>query len=568
MRRPPRPALIGGGALAALLVLGYGASFLVYGDDVPRGVHVAGVDLSGRSAASAAALLSRELADDAGTPMELDALGVSLRLFPLQSGLRVDVPATVDEATSLGPLDRLRGLFGARRDVEPKPLVREEVLVETVRSLARRVDREPREGTITFRGVTPVVVQPVTGRTLDVDAAVDAVVDAYLREERVELPVVQEPPKTTEEGLEAALTEFARPAVAAPVTVGVEGKDLVVRPAEIAAGLTFALNDDDELRPSVDGAKVLTALGKRVDAVQQKPKDATFDVSSGKPVLVPAKQGRTIAPAALADALEQVLAEPAPRRTSVSLDVGEPRVTTEVARTLGVKEVIGTFTTRHPCCAPRVTNIHRIADIVDGYVVLPGETFSLNGVVGRRDRARGFVEAPQILRGQFVNEVGGGVSQFATTMFNAVFFSGLKDVEHKPHSYFISRYPPGREATVSFPEPDLKWQNDSPHGVLVKTSYTKRTITVTFWGTKRYEISSVTGERTRIRPFGKEYIEREDCTAADGAEGFDIVVTRIFKQGGVEVKRERFKTRYLPEPNFICGPPPPGEPAKQPPPPS
>jgi vancomycin resistance protein YoaR len=140
----------------------------------------------------------------------------------------------------------------------------------------------------------------------------------------------------------------------------------------------------------------------------------------------------------------------------------------------------------------------------------------------------------------------------------------MKDVEHHPHSYYISRYPPGREATVSYPQPDLIWQNDSPDGVLVKTSYTQRSITVTFWGTKRYEIESVTGERTRIKPFGKEYIERDDCTPASGAEGFDIVVTRVFKKNGVVVRREPFKTRYLPEPNFICGPPPAGQPAKQP----
>jgi vancomycin resistance protein YoaR len=99
-----------------------------------------------------------------------------------------------------------------------------------------------------------------------------------------------------------------------------------------------------------------------------------------------------------------------------------------------------------------VTNIHRIADIVDGHVVRPGETFSLNGFVGRRDRARGFVPAPVILNGRFVDDVGGGVSQFATTLFNAVFFGGLQDLTHTPHIYYISRYPAGRGATVSFPQ--------------------------------------------------------------------------------------------------------------------
>jgi vancomycin resistance protein YoaR len=205
-----------------------------------------------------------------------------------------------------------------------------------------------------------------------------------------------------------------------------------------------------------------------------------------------------------------------------------------------------------------VQNIHTIADIVDGYVVLPGETFSLNAVVGKRDTARGFVQAPQILRGEFVKEVGGGVSQFATTLFNAVFFSGLKDVQHTPHSYYISRYPPGRESTVSYPEPDFRFQDDAPTGVLITTAYTARSITVTFWGTKRYDVEAETGPRTRIRPYEKQYVTRDDCTPASGAEGFDIVVTRVFKQAGRVVKREPFKTRYKPEPNFICGPPPPG----------
>jgi vancomycin resistance protein YoaR len=167
------------------------------------------------------------------------------------------------------------------------------------------------------------------------------------------------------------------------------------------------------------------------------------------------------------------------------------------------------------------------------------------------------VEAPQILEGQFVNRVGGGVSQFATALFNAVFFSGLEDVTHTPHSYWIKRYPPGREATVSFPLPDLIFKNDSPHGVLIDTSYTGTSVTVTFWGTKRFdEIRSVTGPKTRLRDFETEYVDRPDCTATSGEQGFDITVTRVFVAQGKEVRREPFTTRYKPEPRFICGKPP------------
>jgi vancomycin resistance protein YoaR len=552
------------GALAVVFGVAYVASFVLYGDSVPRGVHVRGIDLSGNTPKAAKATLSRALAASAGQPISVVADDVRGRLLPQQVGLRVDVDATVAEAHSVGPLDRLRGLFGVRRDVQPVPVIHEGLLRAALRPLAAKVDRKVRPASISFSGTEALVVQPQSARSLDVAGSIAAIRAGYLREEVIELPVRTGAASSTADDVTAA-EQAARKAVAADVTVDVDGKPLVVRPADIARGLTYVASDDGALHPQLHGAAVLDALGARLRPVEQEPRDATFDVSSGKPVLVPSRDGRTVRSEELEVAVLAVLDEDAPRHASVSLKFTPPRVTMQRAQGLGIREVIGTFTTRHPCCAPRVKNIHLIADIVDGYVVLPGETFSLNGVVGRRDTARGFVQAPQILRGQFVKDVGGGVSQFATTTFNAVFFSGMKDIEHQPHSYYISRYPPGREATVSFPRPDLRWQDDAPTGVLIKTSYTERSITVTFWGTKRYEIESESGPRTRVKPFGKEYVDRPDCTASVGADGFDIVVTRVFKDlAGKVLRREPFRTRYLPEPHFICGPPPPGEPAKQP----
>ncbi|MCU1589061.1 MAG: hypothetical protein JWP11_317 [Frankiales bacterium] len=553
------------GALAVVVGLGYAASFLLYGGDVPRGVHVRGIDLSGNKPAAAKATLQSALAAPAGKPLLLVVGDVRLRLVPSTVGLRVDVDATIDEARSASPWARLRGLLGVRRDVDPVPVVDRRALVAALRPMATAVERKVREGSVVFAGVTPSAVAPEPGRSLDVDASVDAVRKGYLKTSTIELPVQSVRPKTSADDVDKAM-KAAATAVAAPITVSVAGTPLELQPADIARGLAFVAGDDGSLLPHLNGAKVLAALGRRLDAVEQLPVDATFDVASGKPVLKPSRDGRTVPEKAFGSAVARAVADAPPRRTSVALTVSPPRVTTAQAQSLGVREVIGTFTTYHPCCAPRVTNIHTIADIVDGYVVLPGETFSLNGVVGRRDSARGFVQAPQILRGQFVKDVGGGVSQFATTLFNAVFFSGLEDVQHMPHSYYISRYPPGRESTVSYPQPDFRFRDDAPTGVLIKTSYTATSITVTFWGTKRFEVLSETGPRTRVRPFGTEYVDRPDCTRSAGAEGFDIVVTRVFKVGGKVVRREPFRTRYLPEPHFICGKPPPGQPAKQPPP--
>ena len=102
----------------------------------------------------------------------------------------------------------------------------------------------------------------------------------------------------------------------------------------------------------------------------------------------------------------------------------------------------------------------------------PGETFSLNDTVGERTRENGFTEGFIISNGIFKEDLGGGVSQMATTTFNAMFFAGLKDVEHKPHSFYIDRYPVGREATVAWGSVDLRFRNDTPYGVLIQAGVT------------------------------------------------------------------------------------------------
>jgi vancomycin resistance protein YoaR len=202
-------------------------------------------------------------------------------------------------------------------------------------------------------------------------------------------------------------------------------------------------------------------------------------------------------------------------------------------------------------------NIKRMADTLRGTLVLPGETFSINGIVGERTYAKGYVDAPGIAgSGELKNSPGGGVSQVATTTFNAMYYAGLKDVEHHPHSYYFSRYPSVIEATVAWPNLDLKFRNDSPYGVLVDTAYTNTSVTVSMWSTKRYTIETVYGPRTNPTAPKTIHLKGPDCIATDGIPGFQQEAWRVFKQNGTEVKRERFVWRYDAEPHFICDPAP------------
>ncbi len=138
--------------------------------------------------------------------------------------------------------------------------------------------------------------------------------------------------------------------------------------------------------------------------------------------------------------------------------------------------LLGEFTTYHNCCEDRVVNIQLMADTVSGHVVLPGEVFSVNATVGERTAAKGYRPAGAIIGGyvqccDHPANMGGGTSQFGTTIFNAVFFAGMEDIEHQPHSLDFARYPDGREATMGWPHPDVAFRNDTDHPVIVTTHH-------------------------------------------------------------------------------------------------
>lgn len=522
-----RLLLLSAAAVVGVLVVGTGAALASGGDEIPGGTTVRAVDVGGLTRAEAAVLLEDAFDTEQSSSISLVAQDEVLQLDPTAAGISLDVDATVDAALDAGVVDRLLSRFGAGREIDPVPSYDESRLSAELARLAEGFDREAREGAVRFtpEGV-PVEARPITGRALDISGAVEALRSSYLSQ-RVEVPVDVDEVSTTDEDVREARDEIAIPALAAPITVDVEGDDLVVEPLDIAKSLSLEAVDgkitpvirEDDLHERVEG---------KLRMVGTPAVDATFDVSSGKPVVVPSKTGMSVSASDLADAVLEVLTDDAPRTTTAELSVSQPRVSTETARGLGVKEVIGTFTSRHPCCAARVTNIQRMADIVDGYVLRPGDQFDLNGYVGPRDEARGFKPAPMILDGEFRDSVGGGVSQFATTIYNAVYFAGLKVDAHQPHSVYIDRYPAGREATVDFGSIDMAWTNDTDVPILVRASSTATSVTVSLFGDNG-------GRRVQARSG-----PRQDVPGRD----FAVTVTRIIRRPGRRVSREAYTTTY------------------------
>ncbi len=207
---------------------------------------------------------------------------------------------------------------------------------------------------------------------------------------------------------------------------------------------------------------------------------------------------------------------------------------------------------RFPYAAYRKRNIGTAARFVDGTLLEPGEVFSMNDAARERTEGNGYVVGRIIHDGRLREDLGGGVSTIATAVWDAAFHAGLERVEQRAHSFHIAHYKPGLEATVAYGRLDLRFRNDSPYGVYLTAKSTGTSVTVTMWSTKQYDVEAVFGPRYDVVPYEVVYDPEPGCVEQDGAEGFAIDVTRIFRKDGVEVRRETLHTHYNPAAEIHC----------------
>ena len=242
-----------------------------------------------------------------------------------------------------------------------------------------------------------------------------------------------------------------------PLSVHVAGATTTIPPATLRTWMRAVPGTDSaHLVLGLDAALASQDVTKAVGVVGVPAAELTWSVQpDGSVTYTPGSNGtKCCAP----DSSQRVIDALRGGQSDVTLDLtaATPQHDAAWAEQMNIHQAVASFTTPHACCESRVQNIHRISDLVRGAVIAPGETFSVNDYVGQRTSAKGFVEAGVIYDGSFTSDVGGGVSQFATTLFNAAFFGGLDFIEYQAHTIYISRYPYGREATLSFPKPDLE----------------------------------------------------------------------------------------------------------------
>lgn len=538
---------------------------VAYQGRVLRGVWVGGVDLSGFSRAEATARIRALEAERSREALTVTLRGCGFRLDPRLVGLRFDVARTADRALERGRTGPWHARFAAwakriaiRSDEAVVGALDDSRLAQIVEGWERQAIAErPFEGGVVIRGIEVIPELPRAGDRVDLGAARSALLGALLGTERgvtVALSTVRVEPALTPAEVERTSRELRR-MLAGPVTfAAADAEQRLSLSAEQIAQALKVERKGPKLEIALDPRAITALLDPHRAALETPPKNASFVVSPRDEIsIVPSEPGVRIDESAFAS--ELLAAARSEHRTGrlVLTRGAEPALTTEAAEKLGIEKLVYSFTTRHECCQKRVQNIHRIADIMDGTVVLPGETVSVNALVGPRTLKNGFVPAPTIEEGEMVDTPGGGVSQFATTLFNALFHGGYEIIERQPHSYWFSRYPMGHEATLSWPKPDVIFRNDTDAGLLIKTAYTETSITVKLYGNNggrkvRAEVSprrDIVEPAVELIPNPKLEPDREKVKEP-GMIGWSVIVGRVLTFPDGRTKEERRKVTYRP----------------------
>ncbi|WP_454164438.1 VanW family protein [Gordonia iterans] len=538
--------LLGGLAFAIDLVVSSGKT--------ARGAQISEFALGGLTPEQARAALAK-LSVSAAAPVVVHTESGQAEIDPAALGLTFDAEATLDRLLEQprNPWTRLTGMLGLAHQVAPVVHLDEAAFHEELDAQRKVLERAAVEGGVHFDGTTPVADLPSSGLRIDREAAKSTLKAQWLGGGPVRLAMEPFDPTVSAETVQATMDGPARQVTASTVRLRGRGQTLTVSPNQLGALVTFVPDGAGGLKPAVAQRTLRAVLGRDLAETEAAPVDASFRISGGRPRVVPATDGAKLDAAGTAEALAAASVN-RNRRADVAYVTKKPKITTERARKLGVREVVAEFTTGD-FTGPSGENIRLVAQQVDGAVILPGEVFSLNGHTGPRGAAQGYVSSTIIDHGHASKAIGGGISQFATTLYNAAYFAGLEDVTHTEHAYYISRYPEAREATVFEGSIDLQFKNTLRSGLYVETVWSPSSITVRLWGTRQYDVESVTGQRTA--PTSPQTIELpagDDCIPSSGSPGFTTSNTRIIRDArtGAEVSRHTRTVKYAPEPIVRC----------------
>jgi vancomycin resistance protein YoaR len=560
------------GTLVALLVFLFGVAFAFAGspDELPDGVRVGGVDVGGMTPVAAKALLVQNAKERADVPVTFVAGSRTWRIKPSELGVSEDWSRAVDQAMEKGAGSSvLRGFrrLGLRlfpAEVEPVVRTYANAVEYKVTLLAGEIDRPHRDARLVRRGLTFQLIGGRTGQTLDREGARALLVTALAgaAREPVRLPVAADPPDVTVAELRRVRAKANR-VVSAPVTLKIGIANFVVEPRKLAAMLKLPSGGSTKL---AFGGPAANAYFAKLDRDVSSPaKDAGFVVGGdGSIDISPAQSGMALDVRKTAARMLAAAQRAEPRSARIAVGVSQPSRTTAEAKAMGINGVVGSYTTTYGGVPNRIHNVHLVARLIDGALIAPGATFSFNDTTGERTAEKGFLEAPVIINGELEDGLGGGVCQVSTTVFNAAYEAGLPIASRTNHALYISHYPLGRDATVNYPNIDLKFTNDTGKWLLIRTFVGPTSLVVNLYGTpQNRRVETETAPLRQVAPAPIE--KRVDESLAPGArivESYGVpaqatsVHRTVYSPSGKLLYDSTWTSSYRAEPRVIVlGPP-------------
>ena len=554
-------------AITALAAVVLGLVFAGSPSRLANGVRIAGVDVGGKTVRQARATLQQRSAELAAVPVTFRVGSRTWQFQPRHLGIQVDWGAAVDavrrQGEGFGPLRGFRRLdlrfFGA--DVAPPTQVYDAALQQKLDEIATAVNVPHREAAIVLHGLTPRIVPSKTGHLLDRQAAAATIVRALasLKREPVGLPIEVDTPKVKANDLTVPQAQV-RAALASSLHLTLGATRWNLRPPRIARILQLPAEGRSALQIGGAGASAwFEAQAKRVD---RPATDADWAINSkGGARVIPDRPGYLldVPRSAKAVLLAALVTEPTLRSAKLVVERSDADRTTAEAKAMNIKGLVASYQTFYGGEANRIHNVQLVSHLVDKHVIAPGETFSFNGTTGARTADKGFREAPVIINGELQTGLGGGVCQVSTTVFNAVYEAGLQIDERTNHALYISHYPLGRDATVNYPDLDLKFTNDTDHWLLLRTFVGSGSLTVNLYGTPQNRRVETAAQPLRV--VGAPTIRRvPDPTLEKGTSVVEeygqparstSVGRKVYAAGGAVLHEDTWYSSYRSEPKVV-----------------
>lgn len=477
---------------------------------------------------------------------------------------------------SSGIFDRFKAFFSGY-DIKPYASYNSILLDNMMSDIENSTGNPLLNWGVSISEGTASVTEGHDGYELNHDAFIDSLNDLFfLQPGDIHTYVANVPFSETKIGQAQAQNtcDAINAAIAGGASFTYEGQNISIDAPTLGSWISTSIEEKDNawmLAPSVDESKATTPLaellnpastGYDVNVSIYEDEDGNLTVKPDHSVIIPSAES------ALNDLDTSLFEhfrdtgkfeiENSQYDIAISSKDYDGTFSVEDAMAFGVIEVFSSYTTNYSTKASnanRIYNIHLAASLLnDSIVGANGGTWSFNEVAGNTDEAAGFREAGSIIEGERTDSIGGGVCQVATTVYNAVYDSGLPISERHNHSLYMSAYPDGRDAAVSYPLLDLKWENDTPSDILVTTSYTESSVTANLVGVNpQYSVETEVGQWQK----GEKYttkVEVDETMASgvsvvdtNGSDGQVIEVKRTVKDRNGNILREKtFTSVYSP----------------------